>query len=517
MDEPSVELLAKYRAGDEQAATELFRRYVSRLTVLARARIAPRIARRFDAEDVVLSAYRSFFIRARDGQFALARSGDLWRLLVEIVLRKLYRQAARHTADKRSIDREQPLPTGGESAWEALSLRSASPTAEEAMALAEVLEIFMQQLEPLLRRVVELRLQDRPIADIAAATHRSERTIRRILEDLRHRLESLLSESGDKHVDLLRHRTAAPMWKNDDESRDGLADDGDNNPATAAPQTDASSAGSSSAEFFSDRDFILQLHLGTGGTGKVYRAVRRGSSTLVAVKMLKKASQTDPASVARFLDEARTVSRLNHPGIVGIQGIGRTRAGGYFLVQEFVGGKSLAHVAASRRIEPQEAARWIAETAEAIEYAHGQQVIHCDLKPANLLLDLHGRVRVADFGLAQIIAPGTGSRTAIAGTAGYMAPEQLDPAWGPIGPPTDVFGLGAVLFALLVGRPPFLGRTIDELLQSMLETRPTISLRRDHPDVPEEIDAICRKCLAVSPRDRFATAAALAQALVLTM
>jgi hypothetical protein len=109
MNEPSNELLAKYRDGDEQAATELFRRYVSRLTVLARARIAPKIARRFDAEDVVLSAYRSFFVRARDGQFSLAQSGDLWRLLVGIMLRKLYHQAAHHSADKRSIDREQAL------------------------------------------------------------------------------------------------------------------------------------------------------------------------------------------------------------------------------------------------------------------------------------------------------------------------------------------------------------------------------------------------------------------------
>src|SRR5258708_6666093 len=115
MDEPSVELLAKYREGDEQAATELFRRYLSRLTVLARARIAPKIARRFDAEDVVLSAYRSFFVRARNGQFSLAHSGDLWRLLVGIVLKKLYHHAAPHPADKRSIDREEPLPAGGDS------------------------------------------------------------------------------------------------------------------------------------------------------------------------------------------------------------------------------------------------------------------------------------------------------------------------------------------------------------------------------------------------------------------
>src|SRR5438552_7151540 len=148
MDEPSVELLAKYRQGEESAATELFRRYVGRLTVLARAKMAPKIARRFDAEDVVLSAYRSFFVRARDGQFALTDSGDLWRLLVTIVLRKLYRQAAHHTADKRSVDREQPLPDGGDSVWESFQPVSGSPTVEEAVAMADLVEGFMAELQP---------------------------------------------------------------------------------------------------------------------------------------------------------------------------------------------------------------------------------------------------------------------------------------------------------------------------------------------------------------------------------
>lgn len=109
MDEPSDQLLTKYRAGDATAADELFRRYVSRLTVFARARLAPKVARRVDPEDIVMSAYRSFFIRARDGQFNLRRSGDLWRLLVAITLNKVRRQVARHQAEKRSIRREEDL------------------------------------------------------------------------------------------------------------------------------------------------------------------------------------------------------------------------------------------------------------------------------------------------------------------------------------------------------------------------------------------------------------------------
>src|SRR5262245_25748142 len=273
MDEPSIELLARYRTGDEQAATELFRRYVSRLTALARARIAPRIGRRFDAEDVVLSAYRSFFVRARDGQFSLAHSGDLWRLLVGIVLRKLYHQVDRHTAERRSIDREQPLPAGGESAWEAVLFSRANPSAEETIAMAELVESLMSQLEPLSRQVVELRLQNCRISEIVAATQRSERTIRRILHDLRQRLATLLRDADDapRSLPTTPDEAAEPEDADcdrgsvDDMSVDVAATDG--RPATILP------AEMSRTEFLSDRDFVLQVHLGTGGTGRVYRAL----------------------------------------------------------------------------------------------------------------------------------------------------------------------------------------------------------------------------------------------------
>src|SRR5215469_11207745 len=109
MNEPSEQLLARYQAGDETAAEELFRRYVSRLTVFARARLAPRVARRVDPEDVVLSAYSSFFVRARNGQLSLRRSGDLWRLLVAVTLNKVRHQVARHEAGKRATRREDAI------------------------------------------------------------------------------------------------------------------------------------------------------------------------------------------------------------------------------------------------------------------------------------------------------------------------------------------------------------------------------------------------------------------------
>jgi len=157
--------------------------------------MAPRIARRFDPEDVVLSAYRSFFVRARNGMFSLEHSGDLWRLLVGIVLNKLHHQVARHTAEMRSVDREQPLPAGGDSAWSLIPALVQSPTAEHAVEVAELVEMLMVQLDSRSRRIFELRLHDHRIDEIAVAARLNERTVRRILDGIKSRLRSRLLDS----------------------------------------------------------------------------------------------------------------------------------------------------------------------------------------------------------------------------------------------------------------------------------------------------------------------------------
>ena len=174
---PSKELLLRCRGGDEDASREIFGRYLVRLTALARSRLAPRLARRTDPEDVVLSAYRSFFVGARDGRFVLQRSGDLWRLLATITLRKLHRQVKRHSADSRDVRRE--LPAAAEFDF------SQEPTDEKAVLLADELEAILKPLDPFLRRVLELRLQGQSLEEIAAITMRSERTVRRCLAELR--------------------------------------------------------------------------------------------------------------------------------------------------------------------------------------------------------------------------------------------------------------------------------------------------------------------------------------------
>ena len=195
-DEPSWWLLENYRTGDQRAATEIFRRYVDRLTVFARARLAPRIAARVDADDVVLSAYRSFFLRARDGRLTLDRSGDLWRLLVAITLNKVRRQVAFERAQKRSVDREHRLGTS-ELTEPAEFGGPRAPGAAEALAAADELECIMAGLPPFKRRLLELRLGDCPIPEIAAETGRSERTVRRALAELQRLLERRLLEGGE--------------------------------------------------------------------------------------------------------------------------------------------------------------------------------------------------------------------------------------------------------------------------------------------------------------------------------
>jgi RNA polymerase sigma factor (sigma-70 family) len=188
MDPPSAELLARWRDGDQAAATELFRRYAERMLALARSRLSDWLARHVDPEDVVQSAFRSFFTDARAGRYALRRSGDLWRLLVAITLHKLRRQAERHTAGKRAAAREQRFEGEGGLSGLHVPLPDRGPTPAEAAALADTLEHVLRGLEPLRRRMVELRLQGHGLDEIAADAGRSERTVRRLLEQVKERL-----------------------------------------------------------------------------------------------------------------------------------------------------------------------------------------------------------------------------------------------------------------------------------------------------------------------------------------
>jgi RNA polymerase sigma factor (sigma-70 family) len=189
VDEKSQDLVAQWRQGNQEAAGELFHRFAEKLIALAASRLSEKLARRLDPEDVVQSAYRSFFVGARDGRYVLERSGDLWRLLVQITLHKLYRQAERHTTKKRGLNKERVVAEDTSQAGVQAQAESPDPSPLEAAALADEVEHVIGQLEPQHRPILELRLQGYKLEEIAAEQGCSERTVRRVLESVRHLLE----------------------------------------------------------------------------------------------------------------------------------------------------------------------------------------------------------------------------------------------------------------------------------------------------------------------------------------
>jgi RNA polymerase sigma factor (sigma-70 family) len=477
-DWSSLVLLDRFRAGDHSAAEALFARYFERLTLLARSRLSSRLASRTDPEDIVQSVYRSFFIRAREGRYVLGRGGDLWRLLASITRHKLLRQVRHQTADRRSIDRECPLDRVDE--VRALG-REEDPTPEEAVDLADDLERAFTHLDAFGRRVLELRLQGSEISAIAEETGRSERSVRRALS----RVRELLTE----RFELLGQEDTGPTSRPRTESQ-----------PPAGPE-----APDPSLPLFSDRSFLLRRLIGAGRIGKVYRAWQPEAGREVAVKFLRKTLLREPRVVQRFIGEARTVAGLCHPHIVGTHGLGRTRGGSYFIVMDLVQGPDLATLSQTRPIDIGEAIGWVMEACRAIEHAHERGVIHCDLKPANLLLDADGGIRVADFGFARSLAGDTPWAAEVEGTAPFMAPEQVSRSWGRIDPRTDVYGLGAVLFALLTGRPPHIDRPLPVILADVVSATPVIPAASLRPDLSQGIDEVCRKCLYKAPQGRYQT------------
>ena len=191
----SADLVARWRRGDQQAATELFHRYAERLIALARSRLSAKLAQRIDPEDVVQSAYRSFFGDARDGRYHIHAGGELWQLLVTITLHKLQVQVQRNTRQKRSVDRERNF--GSEDSLVGLQAQvlSQEPSPVEAVALSDELEQLMRLLEPVERRMLELRLQGADVYEIAADTNRSVATVYRVLERVKQHLEQARADN----------------------------------------------------------------------------------------------------------------------------------------------------------------------------------------------------------------------------------------------------------------------------------------------------------------------------------
>jgi RNA polymerase sigma factor (sigma-70 family) len=479
-EQNSAELLAGCQTGDEAAAAAVFARYAERLMRLAQSRLAARLATRVDPEDIVQSAYRSFFCAAREGRFTWEREGDLWRLLAHVTLHKLYRQAERHGAVRRSVDRELLA-----SATDNSDFLAREPTPEQAAVACEQLEALLAELPAASRPIVELRLQGYEQREIAQGLGCSERTVRRALALAR---EFLLRQGGT------------------DPSKSGPSSQG------TRKRTKTPTARKRIGGELKWSDFTLLGQIGAGATGKVYRARRHADDRLVAVKFLKKSLVDLPHVADQFLREVELVKSLSHPGIVPIHGIGGTPGGGLFLVMELIDGHDLAQLRSCRSIQPSEAAAWIAAAARTVHFAHEHGIVHCDLKPSNLMLDQTGMVLVTDFGLAVHVADAR-SLHAVAGTPAFMAPEQVDRCWGEISPWTDVWGLGSVLYSLILGRPPHAGENVPDVLAQVVSGKPVTFTSDDKAKLGPELAPLCQRALAKPPAERFASAAELALAL----
>ena len=260
-------------------------------------------------------------------------------------------------------------------------------------------------------------------------------------------------------------------------------------------------------------DYLLHKMIGFGQMGRVYRATDIKTGENVAVKYLRKAFNRDKAAVDRFLREARTVYGLQHDGVVRVDGVGETPGGGYFIVMEYLEGPDLAALVDQGQIGISDAVNWTIQAAEAIEYSNNAGIIHCDIKPGNIVLDKTRNARVTDFGLAQSVTQNFGTDYGIAGTAPYMAPEQACDWWGTVGPHTDAYALGAVLYCLLTGCAPFEGCTVTDVLSQVVSGTRAIPPEVLRPDIPADLAAIINIALTKEIKKRYGSALELAAAL----
>lgn len=264
------------------------------------------------------------------------------------------------------------------------------------------------------------------------------------------------------------------------------------------------SAAISQVRHFGDYELIVEI--ARGGMGVVYKARQLRLNRIVALKMILAGQLASEQDVRRFYTEAESAANLNHPGIVPIFEIGQIEGQHYFSMA-FIEGESLAQRVSEGPLPPREAAEMLMKICNAIAFAHEHGVIHRDLKPANILIDASGEPKVTDFGLAKKMGDdsaltGTGQ---ILGTPSYMAPEQGAGKTDEVGPLSDIYAIGAILYYSLLGRPPFLAANpLDTILQS-LNSDP-IPPRNVNPAIPVDLETICLKCLEKEPRRRYASA-----------
>src|SRR5215813_2100146 len=258
-------------------------------------------------------------------------------------------------------------------------------------------------------------------------------------------------------------------------------------------------------------DYEVLEEIGHGGQGVVYRAHQKSLNRTVALKVIGLGYWATEAHLKRFRREAEAAASLDHSGIVPIYEVGE-REGSCYFSMKFVEGGQLDEVIKREPLSTRQAAELIAKVARTVHYAHEHGILHRDIKPGNILLDAKGEPHLTDFGLARLVeTESTVTRTMeVLGTPSYMAPEQAVGNNAAVSSATDVYGLGAVLYQLLTGNPPFAGGTTYETIKLVLDTEPR-QPRVLNPKLDRDISTICLKCLEKDPKRRYSSALGLAE------
>jgi serine/threonine protein kinase len=257
-------------------------------------------------------------------------------------------------------------------------------------------------------------------------------------------------------------------------------------------------------------NYELLEEIDHGGMGVVYKARQVSPDRIVAVKMILGGQLASDSDVQRFHNEAEAAANLHHSGLVAIHEVGEHEGQHYFSM-EYVDGQTLAEIVRENPLPAKKAAQYVRAVAEAIDHAHQQGILHRDLKPSNVLIDAEDQPRITDFGLAKNLErDSTLTATgAVLGTPSYMPPEQALGNTSEIGPTSDVYALGAILYELFTGRPPFRAATVAETLRQVVEDQP-VSPRLLERKIPRDLETICLKCLRKDRTRRYETAEELA-------
>ncbi len=274
-----------------------------------------------------------------------------------------------------------------------------------------------------------------------------------------------------------------------------------------APSDPASALGLQPNVRFGDYE-LLEL-LARGGMGVVYSARQISLKRVVALKMIQAGAFATPLEVKRFQAEAEAIAQLHHPNIVAVYEIGE-QEGQHYFAMEYVAGRTLAEIVRDGPLPAMRAVTYVKSVATAVHYAHQQGILHRDLKPANIIIDENDQPRITDFGLAKRFLGSTDLTLSgqVLGSPNYLPPEQAEPKRGVLGPPSDVYALGAILYHLITGRPPFQAESLTTLLRQVVENDP-VAPRSLNPGIPRDLETICLKCLEKEPLRRYATAQAL--------